>query len=63
MEILSNPQLLTLGLKYASKLERRRLVEKLMELATKLADENDDDLGVKVRLINLNITMRRKKLG
>lgn len=48
MEILANPQLITLSLKYASKLERRRLVEKLMDLAKKITDENDDDLGVKV---------------
>ncbi|KAJ8931896.1 hypothetical protein NQ314_015165 [Rhamnusium bicolor] len=47
MEILANPQILTLGLKYASKLDKRRLVEKLMDLATKLADETDD-LGVTV---------------
>ncbi|XP_018571784.1 WD repeat and HMG-box DNA-binding protein 1 [Anoplophora glabripennis] len=45
MEILANPQILTLGLKYASKLDKRRLVGKLMDLATKLSDETDD-LGV-----------------
>nr|CAI5818265.1 unnamed protein product [Callosobruchus analis] len=45
MEIISNPQVVTLGLKYASKLEKRRLVEKLMDLATRIADEGED-LGV-----------------
>ncbi|CAG9822131.1 unnamed protein product [Phaedon cochleariae] len=46
IETLSNPQLITLSLKYASKLDKKRLVEKLMDLATKIADETDD-LGVK----------------
>nr|XP_023016671.1 WD repeat and HMG-box DNA-binding protein 1 [Leptinotarsa decemlineata] len=46
MEVLSNPQLIALSLKYASKLDRRRLVEKLMDLATKIADDTED-LGVK----------------
>lgn len=49
MEILANPQILTLGLKYASKLDKRRLVGKLMDLATKLSDEGED-LGVEVGL-------------
>ncbi|CAH0555298.1 unnamed protein product [Brassicogethes aeneus] len=42
MEIINNPQILTLGIKYASKLEKRRLVEKLMSLAQQIS--NDDDM-------------------
>lgn len=47
MEILANPQILTLGLKYATKLDRRRLAEKLMILAQQISEESDD-LGVSV---------------
>lgn len=47
MEILANPQIVTLGLKYATKLERKRLADKLMKLSRKIAEENDD-LGVSV---------------
>ncbi|KAG5888708.1 hypothetical protein JTB14_035773 [Gonioctena quinquepunctata] len=46
MEFLSNPQLIALSLKYASKLDKRRLVEKLTDLAARITDENED-LGVK----------------
>lgn len=50
MEILSNPQIITLALKYATKLERKRLAEKLMNLAMAVSEENGD-LGVTVRLL------------
>lgn len=42
MEILNNPQILTLGIKYATKLEKRRLAEKLMNLAQSITDDSDD---------------------
>lgn len=56
MEILANPQILALGLKYATKLERRRLAEKLMNLAQQISEENDD-LGVNVSYHFVCITM------
>lgn len=44
IELLGNTQVLNLALKYASKMERRRLVEKLTDLASKIEtlDENED---------------------
>ncbi|KAF7279193.1 hypothetical protein GWI33_007600 [Rhynchophorus ferrugineus] len=41
VEIIGNAQIVNLGLKYASKLNKRRLVEKLMELAEKLQQDDD----------------------
>ncbi|XP_060519101.1 WD repeat and HMG-box DNA-binding protein 1 [Cylas formicarius] len=42
MEIIGNPQILNLGLKYATRLDKRRLAEKLTELAAKLINEEDE---------------------
>ncbi|KAK5644872.1 hypothetical protein RI129_006172 [Pyrocoelia pectoralis] len=41
--MLSNPQLVTLATKYATKLNRRRLAEKLMEMASNLHDDGTTD--------------------
>lgn len=45
MELLSNPHLLTLAIKYASKLDKKRLSEKLIELATKIKGDSNDCNG------------------
>lgn len=42
MEILLNPQIITLALKYATKLDKRRLAEKLTELLSKVSEETED---------------------
>lgn len=41
IEMLGNPQLLTLAIKYASK-QNRRLAEKLTELANSFTSDNED---------------------
>lgn len=43
MDILSNQQILNLALKYTTKLNKRRLAEKLMELASRLQEESHED--------------------
>ncbi|KAK9692495.1 Minichromosome loss protein, Mcl1, middle region [Popillia japonica] len=43
IEMLENPQILSLALKYAAKLDKRRMVEKLTELASKV-DFNGSDI-------------------
>lgn len=41
MEILANPTIINLGIKYASRLDKKRLVEKLTDLAARLVNEED----------------------
>ncbi|KAL3269048.1 hypothetical protein HHI36_008131 [Cryptolaemus montrouzieri] len=43
MEILSNTQILNLGMKYASRLEKRKLVEKLTDLASRLSEQMNEN--------------------
>ncbi|KAK9890820.1 hypothetical protein WA026_012163 [Henosepilachna vigintioctopunctata] len=43
MEILANSQVLSLGIKYASRLDKKRLVEKLTELASQLSAEGEEN--------------------
>lgn len=43
MQLLSNQPVLNLALKYTSKLNKKRLSEKLMELASRLEEENEED--------------------
>ena len=42
MELVNNPQIVSLGLKYATRLNKRRLAEKLTELASKLQEEESE---------------------
>ncbi|RZC41194.1 WD repeat and HMG-box DNA-binding protein 1 [Asbolus verrucosus] len=42
MEIIANPQLLNLSTKYAVKLNKKLLAEKLMEMAAKIMNEEDE---------------------
>ncbi|KAH1012098.1 WD repeat and HMG-box DNA-binding protein 1 [Dendroctonus ponderosae] len=42
MQLVGNQQILNLGLKYTTKLNKRRLSEKLMDLAAVLQEENGD---------------------
>jgi hypothetical protein len=48
MEIVAKPHLLNLCTKYAMKLHKKLLAEKLMELAAKLTNEDDDAAGFRV---------------
>lgn len=43
MEIIANPQLLNLATKYAFKMNKKMLGEKLMELAAKIMNDPEDD--------------------
>ncbi|XP_066141426.1 WD repeat and HMG-box DNA-binding protein 1 isoform X1 [Euwallacea fornicatus] len=43
MQILGNQQVLNLALKYSSKVNRKRLSEKLIELGERLRQQNDED--------------------
>ena len=42
MEILANPQLVSLATKYALKMNKRLIGEKLMELGSRLVGEAED---------------------
>ncbi|KAB0794930.1 hypothetical protein PPYR_11769 [Photinus pyralis] len=66
--MLSNPQLVTLATKYASKLNRRRLAEKLVEMASMLHDDgsnsnetlcSSDSLFSGNNQLNLSTVLRR----
>ncbi|XP_050293758.1 WD repeat and HMG-box DNA-binding protein 1 [Anthonomus grandis grandis] len=47
MQLINHQQILSLGLKYASKLKKRRLAEKLTELAERLQEEDQDEAPTK----------------
>lgn len=51
MEILSNPSFINLGIKYASRLDKKRLVEKLTDLAARLLDGENEENTIKVSLM------------
>ncbi|XP_044753645.1 WD repeat and HMG-box DNA-binding protein 1 isoform X1 [Coccinella septempunctata] len=46
MEILANPGIINLAIKYASKLDKKRLVERLTDLVARLADQESETATV-----------------
>ncbi|XP_017778224.1 PREDICTED: WD repeat and HMG-box DNA-binding protein 1 isoform X2 [Nicrophorus vespilloides] len=64
MEMLGNPQLLNLAVKYASKFDKRRLVEKLMDVASKIDADADPPTfnGSSVSTPSTNVIKPNKKL-
>lgn len=60
MEILSNPQLIQLAVKYAGKLEKHRLVENLLDLVERL--QSTDNVVINDFETNNTITPEPKKV-
>jgi len=66
MEMMADPQLITLATKYATKLNKQRLAEKLIEIASSLQDDDHEDFSFNQSSIatpRSNIELVKRKLG